>query len=1220
MIVKLQMHTKIILMVAFLSFGAAQAQVPNEPTNLVVTPINTGGMIQFSEPSSIGGSTITNYEYSTDNGNNWITPSPVIKESPIIINSGLTNCTSYQVKLRAVNDFGNGIASADVILRPSVSNNTGMDWTSRTNPVDNSWNGIVYANGLFVAVGGSASGNGVMTSPDGINWTARTAPADNEWFGITYGNGLFVAVAISGAGNRVMTSPDGINWTARASAADNNWLSVTYGNGLFVAVAFSGVGNRVMTSPDGINWTIRTSPADNDWFGVTYGNGLFVAIGQTGFGNRVMTSTDGINWTVRISAVDLKWRSITYGNGLFVAVAYSRSTSSVMTSPDGINWTARTSAASNNWNGVTYGNGLFVAVASSGSANRVMISPDGFAWTTRISSADNYWNSVTFGNGLFMAVAASGTGNRVMASSFSPVADAPVITSATISGTTATVAFTQSLPAFAPAISNYEYSIDNGTNWTALLPTATASPITITGLASVPSSIMIRAVNSVGNSCPSNNYSGCTPTSSTETITACDSYTWTANSQLYTSSGTYTSVIGCDTKTLELTIKAKPEAPTAVAQTFCSSATVADLTATGTAVQWYDVATDGIALATTTAIASGTYYVSKTLDTCESTRTAVSVTITPQPVEPTKVNCWDNFVFNTGTCSWDNTGTQDAEPTKVNSWDTFVFNIGTCSWDNTGTQATEPNKVNCWDTFVFNTGTCAWDNTGTQAAEPAKVNCWDTFVFNTGTCSWDNTGTQATEPNKVNCWDTFVFNTGTCAWDNTGTQATEPNKVNCWDTFVFNTGTCAWDNTGTKPVEPTQVNTWDHFVFNTGTCAWGNTGTPSNTTKIQDSQCGVTLAALSTVIVPVAVPLAQGYKYKVTNTATNEVNYYTRSKTVNFALSHRPDAGSGSVAIKLSSTYSIAVAVKIKGVFSDYGTACLVSTPLLPTTKIQNALCGSTLANLNSYLYLQAGVTGNKGYRFRVTRGSDVRTYDAAGGSYYPFQLKQLLGGATYATTYEVAVSVFYNGAWQPYGATCSLTTPAAPQSKLASSQCGMTLNKTNSNVLAAYSVAVAQAYRFEVSKGASTYTIEKTSGSLRTFKLTEVPGLTLESGTSYGIRVAIKANGVWQPYGASCNVTTYGSPAVVKIADPTAKPETVFSAMAYPNPFSSAFQLKLNASSKAAVDLKVYDVLGRLIENRQWNAEQVSEQEMGSNYPSGVYNIILNQGKNVKTLRVIKR
>ena len=80
----------------------------------------------------------------------------------------------------------------------------------------------------------------------GINWTSQTSAVDNSWKSVTYGAGLFVAVSNSGTGNRVMTSPDGITWTSRNSAADNTWNSVTYGNSLFVAVSNTGAGNRVM--------------------------------------------------------------------------------------------------------------------------------------------------------------------------------------------------------------------------------------------------------------------------------------------------------------------------------------------------------------------------------------------------------------------------------------------------------------------------------------------------------------------------------------------------------------------------------------------------------------------------------------------------------------------------------------------------------------------------------------------------------------------------------------------------------------------------------------------------------------------------------------------------------------------------------------------------------------------------------------------------------------
>ena len=138
----------------------------------------------------------------------------------------------------------------------------------------------------------------------GIDWTAGSAAAANSWRGVTYGNGLFVAVS-SSATDQVMTSPNGITWTSQASAADNDWNSVTYGNGLFVAVADTGADNRVMTSPNGITWTPRTSAANNIWLSVTYGKGRFVAVGLSGATMYSGTDCgDGLAYTVN------QWRQL----------------------------------------------------------------------------------------------------------------------------------------------------------------------------------------------------------------------------------------------------------------------------------------------------------------------------------------------------------------------------------------------------------------------------------------------------------------------------------------------------------------------------------------------------------------------------------------------------------------------------------------------------------------------------------------------------------------------------------------------------------------------------------------------------------------------------------------------------------------------------------------------------------------------------------------------
>lgn len=481
------------------------AQTPNAPTSLSIAPINGGAFISFTAPTVVG-SGITNYEYSSDDGASWTACSPAVTVSPVIIKSGLQNCSTYQMRIRAVNDSGAGTASSALSVTPTASAEASVLWTDGASAADNNWTSVAYGNGLFVAVGSTGTNNRVMTSPDGINWTIRTSAANNAWQSVVFGNGLFVAVANSGATGRVMTSPDGITWTQRSPAVVNTWAEVTYGNGLFVAVAPGSASNQVLTSPDGINWTGRTAANTNQWQSVGYGNGLFVAVASSGTGNRVMTSSDAVTWTERTSAQDNSWISVTYGNGLFVAVSTS-GTNRIMTSPDGITWTSQVAASNITLSNVTYGNGLFVAVGSS-AASRVMSSTDGVVWNSRGPSTQNTWNSVAYGNGRFVAVASTGTGNRAMSSGYQITANAPTITGITPVSTTASVSYTTSLPSSlpsmvtAPAVSSLEYSIDNGSTWVRPSTAITSSPFTISGLVGT-NQIKVRAVNAAGLSCPS---------------------------------------------------------------------------------------------------------------------------------------------------------------------------------------------------------------------------------------------------------------------------------------------------------------------------------------------------------------------------------------------------------------------------------------------------------------------------------------------------------------------------------------------------------------------------------------------------------------------------------------------------------------------------------------------------------------------------------------------
>jgi hypothetical protein len=77
------------------------------------------------------------------------------------------------------------------------------------------------------------------------------------------------------------------------------------------------------------------------------------------------------------------------------------------------------------------------------------------------------------------------------------------------------------------------------------------------------------------------------------------------------------------------------------------------------------------------------------------------------------------------------------------------------------------------------------------------------------------------------------------------------------------------------------------------------------------------------------------------------------------------------------------------------------------------------------------------------------------------------------------------------------------------------------------------------------------------------------------------------------------------------------FSIVAYPNPSLSEFTLDIQSSRRGDTGLQVYDVVGRLMENRQVKLRTI---QIGANYPSGTYILKVSQGENIKTLSVIKK
>jgi gliding motility-associated-like protein len=101
------------------------------------------------------------------------------------------------------------------------------------------------------------------------------------------------------------------------------------------------------------------------------------------------------------------------------------------------------------------------------------------------------------------------TTSTVYGAASSTTPGAPTITSITSGSGSVTVNFTAPTSDGGQPITNYEYSIDGGTNWVAASPVDTTTPLVISGLTiGTTYPIRIRAVNSIGSGAQSNSVNG----------------------------------------------------------------------------------------------------------------------------------------------------------------------------------------------------------------------------------------------------------------------------------------------------------------------------------------------------------------------------------------------------------------------------------------------------------------------------------------------------------------------------------------------------------------------------------------------------------------------------------------------------------------------------------------------------------------------------------------
>jgi hypothetical protein len=660
-------------------------------------------------------------------------------------------------------------------------------------------------------------------------------------------------------------------------------------------------------------------------------------------------------------------------------------------------------------------------------------------------------------------------------------------------------------------------------------------------------------------------------------------------------------------------------------QSFCQGTTLNDLLADGTNVSWYNAAIGGNQLTNAALLETGTYFASQTENTCESERNAVNVLVNPTTAitaQPTP-----NFICSTV----GSTSTFTAVSNAVNPSYTWQYRVATTANSNpewiTITSANAAVYANFNTATLTVTKTALLPATGTQYRVLVSGTCGNatsdvapltilstvkagTISSTASVCVGSNiTLTLGSYAGSSFQWQSAATATGEFAniqgangttYTILGATATVDKSYRVIVTNSCNT-TTATSAIKTLKVDPTSV---AGTVKGGGTICSGSNGTLSVSGYTGTIQWQYSLDGIEYKIAPYWKTVAGVPTFFNPDNATEFLTTISTGIAATYIASNISANTYFRAKIKsglCSEAYSNAVQFTI-GTDASSGTL----------TSAAETVCsgsGTTLTLSNSV----GSIKWLKSTNWTIASPTWTPVTTSTSGTLASgnltvataYKAEVTIGSCSTASSEVVPVLVYTAAISKPI--TANVTTPTGAST---AAIC------TSSSVAKILTIGAGSIGAIQWQKS----TTSTTSG---------FADIADENATTYTVtNPSIGVNYFRAKFTNSCGVSVFGTAFTVyykecaptKAVKSNVTGKSPFAVVSYPNPFTNNFNLNVTSPSSENIKVSVYDMIGKLIYKNEVQLNAVSELQIGDNYPAGVYNVVVTQGKKVKTLRVIKK